>query len=383
MRSYEETYTWLRFRADLKAAPPSFWILLGEVIALHRQLRNAPMPRNAARALERSVVTEGLAARFALDGHVLTQEHVRGHLEGRGAGADMDPALLHEVDDAFLLVQQLPQRAAVEPTELRVEQVLAMHRSLTRHAQPKGQAGRWRQDAELRVEGVPAELIAPFMEELCDWLNGAELTAPAGDEALHHAVLKSLLFELHLAWIAPVEVGQHRTAGAVSQRLLLQAGGDDLLAHLLAVHFLRSRPEYVRQVQQAARGVGDPIPFMAFALRGLRRGLDQLLDSMREAQLAGLWRDHVRSALDGEPGDRSERHALLLMALGEEPGPVLPATISSLSPALAKAYAGLSSKTLQRDLEALARIGILYRSPDGAGVRKTAVMAFKALVPEA
>ncbi|MCU0320658.1 MAG: hypothetical protein MUE88_11370, partial [Flavobacteriales bacterium] len=267
MRSYEETYTWLRFRADLKAAPASFWILLGEVIALHRQLRNAPVPRTEARALERAVVTDGIAARFALDGHALTQEHVRAHLEGKALGGDVEPALLSEVDDAFLVVQQLPQRVAVQGEGPRPEQVLDLHRSLTRRAEPKGQAGRWRLANDLRGDGVPAELIAPFMEELCDWLNGTELTAPAGDEALHHAVLKSLLFELHMAWIAPVEVGQHRTAGALSQLLLLQAGGDDLLAHLLGVHFLRSRPEYLRQVHQAARGIGDPIPFMAYALR--------------------------------------------------------------------------------------------------------------------
>jgi hypothetical protein len=104
---------------------------------------------------------------------------------------------------------------------------------------------------------------------------------------------------------------------------------------------------------------------------------------MREAQLAGLWRDHVRSALDGEPGERSERQALLLMALGEAPDPVQPSRIPSLSPALARAYAGLTSKTLQRDLEALTRIGILHRGSDGASVSKAAVMAFKAPVPEA
>ncbi len=383
MRSFEGTYTWLRFRADLKAAPPSFWILLGEVVAQQRQLRNAPMPRSEARALERSVVTEGLAARFALDGHVLTREHVRSHLEGGPPGAEVDVALLHEVDDAFLVGQQRPVASRPDAGTISPELVLMLHRSLTRHAEPKGQAGRWRQGGDLQGSGVPAELIPSFMEELCDWLNGAGLTAPAGDEALHHALLKSLLFELHLAWIAPVDVGQHRLAGAVSQFLLVQAGGDDLPAHLLAVHFLRSRPEYLRQVQQAARGGGDPIPFMAFALRGLRKGLDQLLVQMRASQLAGLWRDHVRSALDGEPGERPERQALLLMALGEEQGPVQPARIPGLSPALARAYAGLSGKTLQRDLEALNRIGILHRGPEGASVRKAAVMAFKAPVPEA
>jgi Fic family protein len=383
MRSYEGTYTWLRFRADLKAAPPTFWILLGEVIALQRQLRNAPMPRTEARAMERSVVIEGLAARFALDGHALTREHVRAHLEGAPVGAEVDAGLLREVDDAFLVGQQRPILATEDPGAISPELVLALHRSLTRHAEPRGQEGRWRQEGDLHGHGVPAELIGPFMEELCDWLNGAGLTAPAGDETLHHALLKSLLFELHLAWIAPVDLGQHRLAGAVSQSLLMQAGGDDLLAHLLAVHLLRSRPEYLRQVQQAARGGGDPIPFMAFALRGLRRALDQLLGHMREAQLAGLWRDHVRSALDGEPGERSERQALLLMALGEAPDPVQPSRIPSLSPALARAYAGLTSKTLQRDLEALTRIGILHRGSDGASVSKAAVMAFKAPVPEA
>ncbi|MBK9512468.1 MAG: Fic family protein [Flavobacteriales bacterium] len=377
MRTYDETHTWLRFRSELRQAPPSFWLLVGEVVALYRQLRNAPVPRNEARALERSVVIEGLAARLALDGHALTTDHVRSHLEGHRIDPNEEP-LVHEVDDLFLLGQTLQAEDPTTLAALSPELLLTLHRAIAEHADPIHMAGRWRtSDPGQRDQGVPCTLIATFMDDLCDWLNGSELLAPAGDEELHHALLKGLLLELHVAWIVPFESANARLAGVAMQRLLLAAGGDDLLAHLLATHFHRTRPEYLRQVKHGAQGQGDPIPFMAYGLRGLRNALDQLLDRMRVAQLSGLWRDHVRSALDGVPGAQAERQALLLIRLGELSEPVSPSAIPSSSPELAKAYAEVSAKTLQRDLEALAATGILWRNTSGVQVRKAPILAFK------
>ena len=377
MPAFNETYTWLRFRAELRKAPPSFWLLLGEVVALTRQLSNAPMPRNEARALERSVVIEGLAARLALDGHALTTDHVRAHMEGRRISPGEEP-LMQEVDDLFLLGQTLQAADPAALPALSTDLLLALHRAIAMHADPRPMAGRWR-TAPLgrREDGVPDTLIAVFMEDLCDWLNGPELLAPAGDEALHHALLKGLLLELHVAWIVPFENANSRLAGAAFQHLLLAAGGNDLLCHLAATHFHRTRPEYLRQVLQGAQGQGDPIPFLAYALRGWRNALDQLIERMRAAQLSGLWRDHVRNALDGVPGAQAERQALLLMELGEQKGAVVPSAIPSLSPELAKAYAEVSSKTLQRDLGSLAATGILVRHPHGTQVRKAPILAFK------
>jgi hypothetical protein len=377
MRAFDETHTWLRFRAELRQAPPSFWLLLGEVVALYRQLRNAPSPRNEARSLERSVVIEGLAGRLALDGHALTTDHVRAHLEGHRIDPGEEP-LVHEVDDLFLLGQSLQTEEPAQLPRLGPELLLAWHRTIAAHADPTVLAGRWRTGpTEGSGPGVPSALVPVFMDELCDWLNGPELVAPAGDEAVHHALLKGLLLELHVAWIVPFAGANSRVAGAAVQHLLIAAGGDDLLAHLLATHFHRTRPEYMRQVHHGAQGQGDPIPFMAYALRGLRNALDHLIGRLRQAQLNGLWRDHVRSALDGVPGGQAERQALLLMELGERSSPVLPAAITSLSPELARAYAGVSTKTLQRDLEALAATGILVRTNTGAQVRKSPILAFK------
>jgi Fic family protein len=377
MRAYDETFTWLRFRAELRLAPPSFWILLGDVIALQRQLRTAPMPRTEARSLERSVVTEGLAARLALDGHALTTDQVRAHLEGRDPAVPDEP-LLRDVDDLFLADQQLQAASLEALPAIDPEALLALHRSVTRTTSGPGGAGRWRTtEGHFRHGGVPPDLIASFMEELCDWLAGPELAGPAPDEALHHALLKGLLLELHIAWIAPFDQGNSRVAGLAMQHLLLAAGGDNLLSHLTARHFHRSRQEYIRQVDQAAQGQGDPIPFIAYALRGIRGGLEDLIARMRAAQTTGLWRDHVRSALDGVPGARSDRQAQLLMELGERRSPIAPSAILTLTPELARAYAGLSSKTLQRDLEDLAATGILIRSPQGVLVRKAPILAFK------
>lgn len=374
MRAYDETFTWLRFRAELRLAPPSFWILLGEVIALQRQLHNAPMPRSEARSLERSVVTEGLAARLALDGHALTTDQVRAHLEGRAPAVD-DDVLFREVDDLFLLDQQLQATPMDALPSITPNTLLALHRSVTRVPSAHG---RWRNtDGHFRNGGVPPDLIASFMEELCDWLAGPELAGPATDEALHHALLKGLLLELHIVWIAPFEQGNSRVAGAAMQHLLLAAGGDDLLSHLTARHFHRTRPEYLRQVDQAAQGQGDPIPFMAYALRGVRAALEEMIEQMRTAQTAGLWRDHVRTALDAVPGKRSERQRRILIELGERNAPVLPSSILTLTPELARAYAGLSSKTLQRDLESLSATGTLIRTAHGVLVRKAPILAFK------
>jgi hypothetical protein len=65
------------------------------------------------------------------------------------------------------------------------------------------------------------------------------------------------------------------------------------------------------------------------------------------------------------------------MELGERRSPVAPSAILTLTPELARAYAGLSSKTLQRDLEDLAATSILIRSPQGVLVRKAPILAFK------
>jgi len=219
--------------------------------------------------------------------------------------------------------------------------------------------------------------VPVFMEELCDWLASAELAAPSPDEAPHYALLHSLLAELYIAWIQPFGNTDHRVAGLVGQHLLALGGLHGSWIHLPAVHFHRTRPEYQRQIAQAAQGAGDPIPFLAYALRGLLEGLRELTAAIRTAQADGQWRAHVEALLEGSTAPQHERQRQVLLALGDEPGPIALGRIPGLTPDLARLYAGVSGKTLQRDIEALDAAGAVQRSAEGVRARREIVLGFR------
>lgn len=50
--------------------------------------------------------------------------------------------------------------------------------------------------------------------------------------------------------------------------------------------------------------------------------------------------------------------------------------INELTPRLAKAYAGISAKTLQRDLAAVEEMGLVERGADGVLAKREVILAF-------
>lgn len=377
MRAFDETITWIRFRTELRQAPPSFWLLLGECVALIEQLKGAPLPPSESRSLDQELLAYGLLARVVLDGSPLRAEQVLHHLEGQLRLPPSQAHLRTELDNLLHTGQRLHLELASGPVPLDAERILGYQAALT-EGMPDAHAG-WRTTppSVAPVQAVPAEMVAIFMEELCDWLTGPELAPPSPDEAPHYALLHSLLAELYIAWIQPFGRTDHQVAGLVAQHLLAQGGLHGSWIHLPAVHFHRTRPEYQRQIAQAAQGAGDPIPFLAYALRGLLEGLKELTTAIRTAQADGQWRAHVEALLDAGTTPQHERQRHLLLALGEESGPIPLGRIAALTPELARLYAGVSGKTLQRDIEALDTAGAVQRGPDGVRARREIVLGFR------
>jgi len=56
--------------------------------------------------------------------------------------------------------------------------------------------------------------------------------------------------------------------------------------------------------------------------------------------------------------------------------PVAVGKITELTPRLAKTYAGISTKTLQRDLAAVEEMELVERKPEGVRARRELILAF-------
>ena len=378
MGPFNETITWIRFKTELRQSPPSFWMLLGECMALVQTLRGAPLPPAESRSLDQELTAYGLLARVALDGSTLRAEQLLMHVEGLSKIPPTHAQEIGDVDHFRDALDSLQLEFSTSVPSLTPERILG-YRSVLGVTPNGPPTNAWRNGpmGPGELQGVPFEMIPLFMVELCDWLASPELAPPAPEEAPHYALLRSMVAELYLAWIQPFGSAGYRVAGLVGQHLLATGGLAGAWTHLTAVHYHRARPEFLRQIGQAAQGMGDPIPFLAYSLRGLLDGLKELVGAIRNAQTHGQWRAHVENLLLGEKGPIMDRHRALLLGLYEEQEPTAIGMISQLDPELARLYAGVSNKTLQRDVDALVDRGALQRTAEGVRARREIVRGFR------
>lgn len=378
MHPYNDTITWLKFRLDLQKAPPSFWIDLGDCAAALRHLTGVPLPIADARTMERSLLVTSMQARLAMDGIPLAEYEVAGHL-GMSSNQGAGPAPgSREVEALWGTWQGIRKETGKMETSLSPGDLQVLHSRLVSRTPEEDRPGAWRKQPKgiHYHDGVPPELIGLFMEELCDWLNAPELHAPVLGEALPYTILRMLIAELYLTWIQPFPTAHARLAGSMAQMLLAQAGAGPVAGHLASIHFHRNSQEHQRQVALAAEGNADPIPFLTFGLHGIADGLRDLHARVRALQLNSQWRAQLLDLFSGAEDGPTRRQRRILLDLGEVDAPVPMNALPDLSTSLAKLYAGVSEKTLRRDVDVLTSIGVLRKTQEGLRVERGNLLAF-------
>lgn len=385
MRTYERTHSWISFRCDLERASGDLWIALGEAASKCEHICRVPLRPATAQKLHQVYLAKGAAATTAIEGNTLSEAEVLKAVEGNLTVPPSKQYLKQEVENIIaacnLITKQLAEGRLPLPSKdllcaynLRVLDKLPLDKDvfpgeLRTHSVLVGNVYR----------GAPAEDCPYLLDRLCEWLNGPEFQAQdksaPGMETVY-TVLRAIVAHLYMAWIHPFGDGNGRSARLLEFHILLSAGVPSPAAHLLSNHYNQTRAEYYRQLDHASKSGGDIVPFLRYAVRGLVDGLRGQLEYIWDQQWDVVWRNYVHEQFQSKNSASDVRQRHLVLDLGVKNDWVQVGEITELTPRMAKAYANKTPKTVQRDLNALSRMGLIVREGRKIRAVREIILAF-------
>lgn len=381
MPTFETTHPWLKFAIRLGDMGPDFWLLLGEAGSKCDHLAQVPLRPETAQKLHQLYLAKGAAATTAIEGNTLSEADVLKAVEGTLKVPPSKEYLKQEVENIITACNQISGQLAsgrfpqLSPVLIKSYNAQALH-----YLPPEenGVPGEYRLHSVLVgnvYRGAPAEDCPLLIDRLCEWLNGPDFFPRPGMEIVY-AIIKAVLAHIYLAWIHPFGDGNGRTARLVEFHLLMSAGMPSPAAHLLSNHYNETRAEYYRQLDFASKSGGDLRPFLLYAVQGLVEGLRKQLHFVWEQQWDVTWRNYVHERFQNKTSSCDTRQRHLALDLGIANDWIAVADITELTPRLAKAYAGKTAKTVQRDLNHLVNEGIIVRDRRKVRARRELIFAF-------
>ncbi len=381
MRTYEQTNPWLKFRLDMRQASPEIWLDLGEIASKCEHLSYLPLRPETAKQLHQIYLAKGVAATTAIEGNTLTEAEVRNAVEGKLKVPPSKEYLKQEVDNIIAACNGIGKAiVSSDPPRISAEMISSFNRQVLENL-PLAEdvvPGELRKHQVVvgNVYRAPAAADCGYLlEKLCAWLQGDDFKESKGRESVS-AVIKAILAHLYLVWIHPFGDGNGRTARLLEFQILLAAGIPSPAAHLLSNHYNQTRSEYYRQLDLASKSGGDIMPFLQYAVRGFVDGLHEQMNFVWEQQWDIVWQNHVHEQFQNRThaSDMRERH--LALDLGAKDDWVTVADIPELTPRLAKAYAGKTTKTVQRDVNQLEKMNLIRREGRKIRARREIILSF-------
>jgi len=381
MRTFEKTNPWLTFQLDMRRAGPEIWIDLGEIASKCEHLSFLPLRPETAKQLHQIYLAKGVAATTAIEGNTLSEADVRKAVEGKLTVPPSKEYLKQEVDNIIVACNGIGKAIVMdEPAQITIETISSFNRQVLENLPLAEDVVR----GELRKHQVvvgnvyraPAAADCGYLlEKLCTWLQGDDFKESKGRESVS-AIIKAILAHLYLVWIHPFGDGNGRTARLLEFQILLAAGIPSPAAHLLSNHYNQTRSEYYRQLNLASKSGGDIMPFLRYAVRGFVEGLHEQMEFVWDQVWMTVWRDHVNERFLNRTHLSDARQKQLALDLAVKADWVAVAEIPELTPPLAKAYAGKTAKTVQRDLNQLEKMNLITREGRKVRARREVILSF-------
>ena len=340
---------------------------LGQCDALVSAIRSTPiLPNDHHRFLDAALARAAVAT-TAIEGGPMDEAEVGALMAGRRLPPSLAPQATEVMNVVAATRTLLAEVAAGTSAPVTPELLLRMHGLIGAdlgdlldaepgHFRTGGQGGRY---TAPRAGDVP-ELIAGVFE----WLD-RELPRSGPDGEFSQAAVRALVTHVYILWIRPFGDGNGRTARLLEAYILAAAGTPAIASHLLTDFYNETRREYFRQLERSSRD-RSLTSFIAYAVEGLRDGLERLRDATAAAGFRSAWRNFVRSRLarlDLRKRSVLERRTELMLAMPLE-GSLDIDEVAVLDAEIAHRYGGLSRRTLRRDLRFLVETGLMTGSDE-------------------
>lgn len=383
------THDFISFPAKLLDISTRTWLLMGEVQASVNAIMALPLSPYDYDVLSRIYLAKALHGTTAIEGNTLSELEVfRIVNEDVSLDAQKGEQLpqIQNMIEAFALVAQdvISGDATISLETLNRYQRIILKGLADEESLGKIRAHKVEVGAYLAPPPEDCELL---LEQFSAWLH--DDNAPALEYAgyeLAWSIVKAVVAHVYFAWIHPYGDGNGRMARLIEQALLLRAGLPPAIAHVPSYFYSRTRLQYYAELQKthgeyvdgAYPSTGSLCGFIEYALAGFRDELEQMLSMIRIAQLGALQRDHIRRFFPATMTAAQQRRLRLATILLE----AYPDTTLSFSEVMDMRDAGYlpdatqSDVSLDRDLEALIRMGILCSDYDGYGANPEMLTGF-------
>jgi Fic family protein len=379
MREYERTHPWIDFKAtDVNDVQPRHWMLLGEARSKCEHLAGAPLQPDVAAQLYKVTLIKGALATTAIEGNTLTEDQVRGILEGSWKAPPSRQYQEQEVRNILEALQDLHDRiVARENIDLTVDLICQFNNQVLKGTQlrPGVMPGKIRTDSVVvgNYRAAPSGDCAYLLDRLVDWLNGPTFVHPDAEIQFALILAKAVYAHLYQAF----GDGNGRTARLLEFVILANCGLVPIpAANLLSNHYNLTRDRYYRELDLASKPGQSTLGFLSYAIEGFIDGIREAIAMVRQQQLHVAWVNYVNERFGAMPNTKaSARQRSLVLAMPMS-GIVPRVDLEGLTPKIAKLYAGVGPRVLSRDLNQLVKLGLISRVRRGYRTRSEVVQAF-------
>jgi Fic family protein len=346
---------------------------LGECTALIDVLREAPLTPDDRQKFLSVTLKKGALSTTAIEGNSVTEDEYDAIVD---QGKSLPESRRYQQIEVSNMVEALNAVCGLFKQDRAGEQTIRdgklitpdlikeFHRMVIKNLGDDAPAipGQFRQNNVVVGQYRPPDYlqIPELIHKYCEWLQSFGY---GGKQSMAEVIIEAVVAHIYLEWIHPFGDGNGRSGRLVEYYILMRGGLPMIAGHILSNHYNNTRDKYYRMFDICMKK-NDLTDFFRYALEGLKDGLYETYEGVKQSQISVFWQRIIYDKFDKIQYTKREAHKRkrrMMLNFPRSEGvsmediPIKTKVIE---------YARLQPNTLYKDLREMEKEGLLVRRED-------------------